>query len=542
MKLKSYLTLTTIATTSSVVIVLTIAILYLLQSSYQSGLEARGLELARVIAHDPKVIQAVRARNLQQSTTSIEDYIEAIRSRTDASYIVVVDKQAIRLSHPDKQRIGKHFIGEDIYPVLQTGKAYSTEARGSLGKAIRNFVPIYDNGELIGAICIGYLSEKISDIIFRQHVHIGLLIGLIYLFGIGTTVAFLLKMKKTFLDYEPEFIVNKFREHGMVFDSIRDAIIAVDHDMKITMINNSAMKLLSMGVLSRYDYQSHPLSHYSIPLSHLVLENQGRFHQEEFSIGKLRYRANLYPIKTAKGLIGHVIVFFANLTPNELEKEITYLKNYAELLRSKTHEYSNKLNVLSGMLQIGKYEESIDFIQQETDRYQAVINHIVLSVSDSAVAGLLLAKFNKASEMGVKFTIDEDTTLAGYAKQTSEKLVTILGNLVDNALLAAWQNREAVQPEVSVYLSDRGRYIMLEIQDNGTGVPDEIAEHILEFGVSSKQEDEQNGIGLYLVKQLVDYFHGSIDWERTDQNTTLFSIYLEKKEEAHDDENPSNAA
>ncbi|WP_038180720.1 ATP-binding protein [Vibrio rhizosphaerae] len=542
MKLKSYLTLTTIATTSSIVIVITIAILYLLQNSYQSGLEARGLELARVIAHDPKVIQALQAKTANSSTGNIRHYIESIRSRTDASYIVVVDQQGMRLSHPDQSRVGKHFIGEDINRVLQTGQSYSTEAKGSLGKAIRNFVPIYDHGKQVGAVCIGYLSERISDIIFRQHIHIGLLIALIYLFGIGTSVAFLMKMKKTFLDYEPEFIVNKFREHGMVFDSIRDAIIAVDHEMNITMINNSAMKLLSMGVLSRYDYQRHPLSHYSLPLSHLVLENQGRFHQDVFTIGKLEYRANLYPIKTVKGLIGHVIVFFANLTPNELEKEITYLKNYAELLRSKTHEYSNKLNVLSGMLQIGKYDESIDFIQQETDRYQAVINHIVLSVSDSAVAGLLLAKFNKASEMGIKFTIDVDTTLASYAKQTSEKLVTIVGNLVDNALLAAWQNRAAVQPEVIVYLSDRGRHIMLEVQDNGLGIPDKIAEHILEFGVSSKQEDEQNGVGLYLVKQLVDYFHGSIDWERTEQHTTLFSIYLEKSEEVHDDEDPSNVA
>ncbi|MEI8634553.1 hypothetical protein P4S72_26120 [Vibrio sp. PP-XX7] len=146
--------------------------------------------------------------------------------------------------------------------------------------------------------------------------------------------------------------MNKFREHEMVFDSIRDAIIAVNQDMNITMINNSAIKLLSMGVLNRYDYKSHPLSNYSTSLSHLLLENQGRYHQEEFHIGKLKYKANIYPIKTTKGLIGHVIVFFPNLTPSELEKELTYLKNYSELLRSKTHEYSNKLNVLSGMLQL----------------------------------------------------------------------------------------------------------------------------------------------------------------------------------------------
>ncbi|CAM3572706.1 Sensor histidine kinase DpiB [Vibrio aerogenes CECT 7868] len=541
MKLKSYLTLTTIATTSSIVILVTIAILYLLQDSYQTALEERGRELARVIAHDPKVIQAIDQKNNQLPTPQFSRYIESIRSRTDASFIVVVDKNAIRLSHPDERKVGQHFVGDDILPVLKNGEEYSTKALGSLGMAIRNFTPVYMNGHLIGAVCIGYLSSKISNIIFQQHIHIGLLIGLVYLLGLCTTVAFLWKMKRTFLDFEPEFIVNKFREHEMVFDSIRDAIIAVNQEMNITMINNSAIKLLSMGVLNRYDYKSHPLSDYSASLSHLLLENQGRYHQADFNIGKLKYKANIYPIKTAKGLIGHVIVFFANLTPNELEKELTYLKNYSELLRSKTHEYSNKLNVLSGMLQIGRYQESVEFIQQETDRYQTVINNIVQSVNDSAVAGLLLAKFNKASDMGVKFTIDPDTTLSSYHKQISEKLVTIIGNLTDNALLAAWQNRYGVTPEVWVYISDRGHYIMIEIQDNGTGVPEQIANRILEFGVSSKQSDEQSGIGLYLVKQLVDFFHGSLDWERTENDTTLFSIYLDKKETSDDSENPSHA-
>ncbi|MGR5154811.1 ATP-binding protein [Photobacterium swingsii] len=534
MKLKSYLALTTVAATSSIVIVVTTAIFFLLQNSHQEGIEARGLELARVIAHDPTVIQAVHAKN-KNKIYSLQNYIEDIRTRTDASFIVVVDKNAMRLSHPDPNRVGKHFIGKDIYKALEQGKEYSSVASGSLGKAIRNFSPVFLNDKVIGAICIGYLSEKTSDLLLQQYGHIGTLLGIVYLLGIGTIIAFVFKIKRTFLEYEPEFIVNKFREHEMVLDSIRDAIIAVDSNMNIATINNSAIKMLSMGILDRYDYVNHPLSRYSTPLSHLVLANQGVFHQGEFHIGKLKYKANVYPIQTSKGLLGHAIVFFANLDQSELEREVTYLKNYTELLRSKTHEYSNKLNVISGMLQIEKYDEAIDFIQLETDRYQSVIRNIVLSITDSAVAGLLLAKFNKASEIGVKYTIDVDTRLSSYEKNISEKLVTMLGNLIDNALLASWQNRENAEPEIHIYLSDRSNHVIFEIQDSGAGVPEDICEHILEFGVSSKLHDEQSGIGLYLVKQLVDYFQGSIDWERTEQNTTLFSIYLDKKEMARYD-------
>lgn len=534
MKLKSYLTLSTIAATSSIVIVVTIAILYLLHESYQDGLRARGLELARVIAHDKVVIDAVNLHNQDPNSYDIREYIESIRQRTDASYIVVVDKNTLRLSHPDIERIGQHFIGDDLLPVLANGGEYSSLDTGSLGQAIRNFSAIEKDGKVIGAVCIGYLSATTSRILIAQHIKIGLLIGFVYLLGLLGTVAFVHKLKRTFLDFEPEFIVNKFHEHELVFDSIRDAIIAVDNQMLITMINDSAMKTLSMGVLNRYDYVNHPLSRYSTSLSHLVLSQSNQFHQGQFNIGKLDYQANVYPIITKKRLRGYVIVFFADLEPDKMEKELAYLKNYSELLRSKTHEYSNKLNVLSGMLQVGRYQESIDFIQQETDRYQTVINNIVTSVTNSAVAGLLLAKFNKASDMGVRFVIDHDTSLTNYDKDTSEKLVTIVGNLIDNALLAAWQHRQQVKPEVSVYISDRGHFIIIEVEDNGVGIPSELADTILDFGVSSKLSDETSGIGLYLVHQLVDYFHGSIDWERTERLTTAFSVYLDKKGIHHD--------
>lgn len=529
MKLKSYLALSTIATTSTIVVVVTVAILFLLKNTYQEGIEERGRELARVIAHDPAVIAAVQRHNLDR-TGDLQAYIEDLRSRTATSYIVVLDLEALRLSHPTPEKVGQKFIGEDAQEVLSTGHEYSSVAIGSLGKAIRNFAPIFHDDKVIGAVCIGYLYETAFDLMVEQQNQIGLLIALVYLLGIATTVAVVFKIKRTFLEFEPEFIVNKFKENELMLDSIRDAIIAVDNDMNISFINESAIDKLSMGVLGRYDYLNHPVSRYSHSLSHLVLSNPGRYGRGEFDIGKFSYKADIYPIKTARGLRGHVIVFLPNLEQDELEKELSYLKNYAELLRSKTHEYSNKLNVLSGMLQIGNYQEAINYIQQETDNYQSIIRNIVIMINDSAVAGLILAKFNKASEMGVRFTIDDDTTLAGYNKEISEKLITITGNLIDNALLAAWQNRSAAQPEVQIYLSDRSNHIIIEVQDSGCGVPDELNDYIFDLGVSSKSDDEQNGIGLYLVKQLIDYFHGSIDWERTENNTTVFSAYLDKGE------------
>ncbi|MZI94525.1 GHKL domain-containing protein [Vibrio sp. CAIM 722] len=527
MKLKSHLALSTVATSSAIVIVVTTVIFFLLQNIYQKGLEERGIELGRVLSQDHEIINAVEQSN-RNITPDLEQYIEHLRAKTAASYIVVVNKHAIRLSHPNHERLGKTFIGDDIYRALNTGEYYSTVARGSLGNAIRNFVPLKNNGEVIGAICIGYLSEKAFAILLEQYGHIGLMIAIVYIIAIAMMTLLVFKMKRTFLNYEPELIVHKFSENELILNSIRDAIIAVDNEQRISTINDSALQQLSLDNTSRQEFLSQTLARFSPTLSHLVLEAKQRFYQGDFTIGKLTYRANIYPLQNAKGALGHVVVFFANLNQSELERELVYLKNYSELLRSKTHEHANKLNTLSGMLQLGKNTDAIRFIQQESDHYQAVIQTIVRSVHNSFVAGLLLAKFNKATDMGIKFSIDQDTFLCNYAKTVSDKLVTIIGNLVDNALLAAWKNRSQRPAEIQIYLSDRNQHVIIEVQDSGIGINEAIADRILEFGVSSKQGDEQHGVGLYLVGQLIESLEGTIDWERTEQHTTLFSVYLNK--------------
>ncbi len=529
MKLKSYLALSAMVTSTVILVTVMTAIFFLLQNQYQQGLQARGLELGKVLAHDREILQAVLRANARQPH-DIYQYIEAIRAQTDASYIVVVDAQGIRLSHPNLDLVGQHFIGADIEPSLVSGRSYSTEAKGSLGLAIRNFVPLLDGGQVIGAICVGYLSEKTSQIVMAQYQQIGVLIGLVFLIAMATVLLIVSKMRRTFLEFQPEEIVAQFREHELVLNSIRDGIIAVDDKLGIRTINRAAALLLP-SLPARQGRVAAKLSDCVPALAHLVLEHPGRYHQGEFMLGQTQYRAHLYPIYRGKALTGHVVVFFAHLATSELEKELVYLKNYAQLLRSKTHEYSNKLNTLSGLLQLKNYQEAVSFIQQESDDYQAVVNHIVHSIHDSAVAGLLLGKFNKASDMGVTFRLDGDSCLDQYAKQVSDKLITVIGNLLDNALLAAWQARASREALVSIYLSDRGQYLIIEVEDSGVGIAPDIAEQILDFGVSSKPEhgEQQHGVGLYLVHQLVNFFSGSLEWERSEQQTTVFSVYLEKQ-------------
>ncbi|REG84139.1 ATP-binding protein [Marinomonas pollencensis] len=528
MTLKSYLALITLSTVTLIVIVVGLVLGYSLQNAYLEGISQRGLELGRVIAHNEKVVHAVEQSN-QGKASYIAGYIETLRAQTDASYIVVVNKNAIRLSHPIAKRVGKRFVGDDILLALHHGKDDTSVATGTLGKAIRNSVPIRHNGEIIGAISIGYLLQSTSALIFNHLKEAGLLVGFVYLLCIVIAVFLLFKLNRTFLSLEPEEIVQKFKEQELLLDSIRDGIIAIDNHQKITTINSTAVEWLDKNIPSRQQVIGEPLSLHSQHLSHFALEAKGQISKRSFNLGKLNFIANLYPMQHKKGQFGYVIVLYPDHDEKALEQELITTKNYADLLRTKTHEYSNRLNVLSGMLQAEHYREAIEYLQQESDGYQKILRQIIQSIDNSAIAGLILAKYSKAIDSNIKFHVDNDCQLGHYSSHVSERLVTLVSNLLDNALLAAWTNRDNHTPEISLYISDRSAHIMIEVEDSGAGIAKDLENSILDFGISSKHNSEQHGIGLYLVKKIVDQYRGSLDWERSETNTTVFSVYLDKQ-------------
>ena len=529
MKLKRHFITSILLATAWMLTLMSFTVFHLLKTTHDESLEQRSLEMASIVALDPVVINAVEEAN-QHSGVNIRPYIESLRAQTQATFIVVVNKYAIRLSHPDPKKVGQKFVGEDLLPVLDTGIKHSNYAVGSLGKAIRSFAPVMVNGKVVGAVCVGILNEEVAHLFIKQHSQLLIVVLMVLLMGIMLIISLLSKLKRTMQDLEPETVVNMFMEHKRIFNAIRDPIVSVDNSLKITAINDIATKIIAMGSMAVQDYINQPLSRFASGLSKIIESGTGNEYTGTIRLGKLDYRVFIYPLQSGVEQQGYVIIFMSDMEVNELKKELIYYKNYAELLRSKTHEYSNKLNVLSGMLQLQHYDDAIEFIDRESKGHQRIIGNIVRSIQNSTVASLLLAKYNKAAEAGVKYLLDEDNILKDYRKPISEKFATILANLIDNAILAACNNKHNAAPMVQIYVSDRSQHVILEVQDSGAGIAPEIAAHILDFGVSSKDEQEQTGVGLYLVNELVTQLNGSIDWERTEDNTTLFSIYLDKGE------------
>ncbi|SBS33201.1 Sensor histidine kinase CitA [Marinomonas aquimarina] len=527
MTLKSYLTVIILSTITLIIAVSGGLLVFVTKQTYLDGVSQRGIELARVIANDMKVVEAT-ARANQGQLQSLRPYIESIRSKTDASYIVITNKAGIRLSHPQPERVGERFIGEDIHPTLEQGVTRTTVATGSLGSAIRNFAPIQVNGDTFGAVSIGYLNQSITDLLFTYYLEAIIWLGFIYISAIILTLSLLSKLKRTFLQYEPEEIVQRFQEHSLLLGSIREGIIAIDRQHKITAINDAASFWLAPE-------QSHdkliglPLEELSQGLSLLIVDSLSKRNKHSITLGRHDFAASLYPLSDESSESGYLIVLNHEQDMSELEQELTRTTAYAHQLRAKTHEHNNKLNVISGLLQAGKTQAAIDYLQQESDLHQNMLGALVKSIENSPVAGMLLAKYNYATEHQIAFTLDEDSQLKHYRQSVNDDLITLIGNLIENAFYAAKQNPHAA-PCTDFFISDRTSYLMITVTDSGQGVDEKIAQRIYDLGVSSKADQTQHGVGLYLVSRIVQRYNGSLDWERTDDDTTVFSVYLDKRE------------
>ena len=197
------------------------------------------------------------------------------------------------------------------------------------------------------------------------------------------------------------------------------------------------------------------------------------------------------------------------------------------MLRAQTHEYSNKLHTISGLIQIGATQEAIELIGSETSGYQNLINSLMTIVPDPVIAGTILGKYNKAKELKIKMVVDPDSSMGDIPKTIKrENLVTIIGNILDNGFEAV-VNQDERKREVRLSMTDLGNDLIFEFDDSGQGLHPDLWQKIFAKGYSTK-EQEGHGVGLYLVEKTVLRMGGNINVGVSELGGTAFTVIIPK--------------
>ena len=190
------------------------------------------------------------------------------------------------------------------------------------------------------------------------------------------------------------------------------------------------------------------------------------------------------------------------------------------------------------MVQMGELDAVQHLIGQETAHYQSLIEFLRETVKEPLIAGMLLGKTERARELGLELIVEEGSRLEPLPERiNAEDLVTILGNLIDNAFDAT---RSAitldvmfapVRRQIEVSIGDFGNEIILEVTDQGCGLPEDLSvEHLVERGVSTK-DNSTRGVGLYLVNELAVRYHGALEITNNEQHGARMTVYLPKEEQ-----------
>lgn len=482
----------------------------------------RALQVSHTVAEMAQVKQQIVK---PQPQGVLQETAERIRAQVGAEFIVIGNREGIRFSHPRPDRIGKKMVGGDNAPALEHGESYISRATGTLGPSIRGKVPIFaDDGTIIGVVSVGYLQENVQEIVYEHQLKVGLLIGGLLITGVLGAVSISNRFKRAIFDLEPEQIAQLFSEREMLIKSIREGIVAIDRQARVTVANRQALRML--GYNSDDDVTGKPIREVlpGAKLSKILTGGEQR-HDQEFEANGITMIINTVPILEKGEIIGAVASFRRKDELDILARQFSQVKEYSEMLRAQTHEYSNKLHTIAGLIQIGHDKEALELIGREAAGYQGLIAFLAKAVPFPVLAAFIIGKYNHAQELRIRFEIDPDSQLTDVPQELSrEKLVTILGNLIDNAFDAALHGDKAAAVKLS--MTDAGNNLVFEIEDSGKGIPAENSELIFERGFSTKQEDR--GQGLYLTQKALRDLGGEISMGESELGGALFSVFIPK--------------
>ena len=473
---------------------------------------AQSLAIAQTVAADQRVIAAVTRPD---GAKIIDPIAERIRRATGAAFVVVANRQGIRMSHPNPKLIGTsllHDPGENPAATF-AGKTFVGEQRGSLGWSERAKVPIRNaQGRVIGLVSVGVLEKAIASE-FRESLPV-ILVPLLVALTLATFGAFLLarRVKRQTFGLEPDEIGALLEQREAMLHSIREGAITLDPAGRITMVNDEAQRLLGVGgdVVGAEIGDVVPAGRVRDVLTGRVAG------QDEVVVLEDRVLvANRMPVELRGRPIGAVVTLRDRTELDALSRELHDVRKLADAMRAQEHEFQHRLHVISGLIELGRYEDAVQEINRSSLLHQELAASLVDRVGDPILAALLLGKAAVASEKGVQ--LDVHAAELPDELEDVRSLVAMLGNLIDNALESA--SAGGAGGHVDVALNVEGGDLVISVHDSGPGVDPALTEEIFRDGFTTKVargEQRTRGLGLALVSQEVQRRRGTIQVENLD--------------------------
>ena len=504
---------------STQVVLLMVAILvltmsggfYVLQRDLREQLdtqfEYRALSIAQTLAAE----QSVAA---QVSGGRPGGQLQAMATRemaaTGALFVVITNAKGIRYTHPTPALIGTPVTYHDPEPdtsePFRTGHSWLGLQRGSLGPVAAGKAPLSLHGKLIGEISVGF---KVADVGTAWSGALPLLI--LYLLGmlaVGVLAALALarRLKRQTFGLELSEIAALLQEREAMLHGIREAFVGYDNGGRVLLANDAARDLLGLPE----EFAGRKLR-YMLPAGRLADVVTGEVTGSDLLVlhADRVLVANRMPITRNHQQLGWVVTFQDRTESEALKRSLDEVTGLADTLRAQSHEFANRLHTLVGLVELGHYNEAVEFVTGLSAARGELTDQLVDAIGEPKLAALILAKVSLASERDVQLRLMPDSKVEHHITAVTQVL-TVVGNLIDNAIDAT-----ALAPaprEVELTLVAAESDLLIRVRDTGPGVPQELHDQIFTDGVTTKSSvtGARRGLGLALVRQIVESMGGMV--------------------------------
>jgi sensor histidine kinase regulating citrate/malate metabolism len=500
-------------------VVLGVAVVTVIQNDVSFGRQ----EGRRVQAiAETTAANAVISRGLAGGTEAgVAAEAEGKRAGYQATYVVVTDARGKVVYSPYPDEVSTRMLRPN------PGGSWVGQSRHDGDRVVEARAPVQTSsshghriGDVVGYVIVGREYPTLWERLGAAAPSLAIYVGVGSLVSLGGSLLLSRRIKRQTLGLEPNEITGLVEHREAMLHGLREGVIGVDRVGRVTMVNDEAKRLLDLDL----EVVGSIVGDLPLPRTlAAVLRGDASANDLAVVTGGHVLVVNQMPVRVRSQRVGWVTTVRDRTELVDLNRQLDVWRGTTDALRSQAHEFSNRMHTIAGLIELGEYNEAAQFVTAQSTARAGWVERVTSCVRDTAVAAILVAKDSRATELGVRLELDDATGLPPVPDSLSADLLTVVGNLVDNAM-------EAVTPTsgtVSVSLAVVDQTVVVAVRDNGPGVDALLADKVFEQGVSTKAHREagERGWGLALSRVVCEKRGGGVTVDRVD-GWTEFSAVL----------------
>lgn len=469
--------------------------------------------VATTFATSPSLLDALKTKT---PSASIEPMAEAVRRASGVDFVTVMSMRRIRYSHPDPHEIGRTFLGD--VGGAPDGQVFTEQYTGTLGLSMRTVAPIKDaGGRVVAMVAVGITVAAIDRQVTVALAAIGAAALVVLTIGLAGTWLVSRRVRTQTHGLTARELSRMYEFYSAVLSAMREGLVLLDEDGRVQLANTEAQHLLGLPA----DVAGRRFSDLGLAPG-LVAAALGATASSDdlYVAGERLVLVSSSPATWSGRDVGAVVTLRDQTELRAATGELEVVRGLTDSLRSLHHETGNRLHTIVSLIELERYPEALAFATEELGLAQSLTDHLVAAVGDPALTALLVGKSAQAAERGIHLEVFGDVPTLDPV--SSRDLVTVVGNLIDNAYEAL---SNAPSRRVHVSFSDDRGATSIVVGDSGPGLSEEQATRALTRGWTTKAEPG-HGLGLALVNDVARRHEGTVSIARSELGGAEFRVTL----------------